>query len=253
MKKKVFFMGILSLVLVFRMALFVGCSSDDDDGGDVPQVPQVQQGTLTIYNGSNKSIDVSIKVLDENNLPTTVVNSIIVGAYDNTVRTLAVAKYRIDVKADQVVDLLHQIGTLIEGTNEWVYTYNNNQGALAQPVSSLPVPGDPGTLTIRNDAADKIIVQVQVEIPNQQPAQSAIKYKQLAQGGTDTWQLNKGTLYRITLTTRETNGGVIATISKSNRSRVISPYNTESYGKRTIKKTRTIRMIVVMEVEHAYE
>jgi hypothetical protein len=26
-----------------------------------------------------------------------------------------------------------------------------------------------------------------------------------------------------------------------------------SYGKRTIKKTRTIRMIVVMEVEYAYE
>jgi hypothetical protein len=38
-----------------------------------------------------------------------------------------------------------------------------------------------------------------------------------------------------------------------NRSRVISPYTTESYGKRTIKKTRTIRMIVVMEVEYAYE
>lgn len=206
-------MEILSLVLVFGMALFVGCSSDDDDGGGGGG--SGPQGSLTVYNGSNKSIDVSIKVLDENNTPTTVENSIIVGAYNNTVRTLAVAKYRIDVKADQVADLFHQIGTLIEGTNEWVYTYNNNQGALAKPVNTLPVPAAPGTLTIRNDATDKIIVQVQVAVQGQ-AAQNAIKYKQLAQsGGTDTWQLDKGISYTITLTTIPTTGGNPTPISKS--------------------------------------
>ncbi|MDR3341795.1 MAG: transposase [Treponema sp.] len=38
-----------------------------------------------------------------------------------------------------------------------------------------------------------------------------------------------------------------------NRSRVISPYNTENYREKTIKKTRKIRMIVLMEVDHVHE
>ncbi|MDR3171943.1 MAG: hypothetical protein LBU17_10010 [Treponema sp.] len=33
MKRNGFLMGILSMVLVFGMALFVGCKNDDDDGG----------------------------------------------------------------------------------------------------------------------------------------------------------------------------------------------------------------------------
>ncbi|MDR3341372.1 MAG: hypothetical protein LBT14_01045 [Treponema sp.] len=34
MKKNSFLMGILSMALVFGMAMFVGCKTDDDDGGN---------------------------------------------------------------------------------------------------------------------------------------------------------------------------------------------------------------------------
>jgi hypothetical protein len=55
MKKNGFLMGILSMVLVFGMAMFVGCKADDDDGGGGGSS---NKATVKIINDSSSTVNI---------------------------------------------------------------------------------------------------------------------------------------------------------------------------------------------------
>jgi hypothetical protein len=149
--------------------------------------PAAAKGTLTIYNDSAKTIDVTMigpgSKTDEIKGDTTT-------GYGTFTKSLDVGSYKVTAETADLGKTPEQSVTIVTAGAALVYTAAGANGTLAEvPKSELPTTGTLSAVTLKN-TSDSKIVKVTIAVSNK-TEDSETRYKSLAKDATDTWQLTQ--------------------------------------------------------------
>jgi hypothetical protein len=190
MKNRWFFKGIPGLILVFGLMMSACPNDSGSDGDPAPAGPPAGQGNLTIYNDSDRDLEVTM--VGPSPKTDVISGGSPTAAYGTFTKALDTGTYNVTVTTTSGTTAARPVTVPSSGKAQVYSAAGGVAGALADVVpGNLPTAGTK-SVTLKNTSSNTRIVKVKIDLPQAGAADlTETRYKSLGPGGEDTWQLTE--------------------------------------------------------------